>query len=43
MEKAFYSGTGAFVMKLDGLLAAEDGTVLTSPEASIRMEYLPAM
>lgn len=43
VEKAFYSGTGAFVMKLDGLLAAEDGTVLTSPEASIRMEYLPAM
>ena len=43
VEKAFYSGTGAFVMKLDGLLAGADGTVLTSPEAGIRMEYLPAM
>ncbi len=43
VEKAFYSGTGAFVMKLDGLLAGEDGTVLTSPEAKVRMEYLPAM
>jgi len=43
VEKAFYSGTGAFVMKLDGLSAGQDGTVLTSPEACIRMEYLPAM
>lgn len=43
VEKAFYSGTGAFVMKLDGLLAGDEGNVLTSPEASIRMEYLPAM
>lgn len=43
VEKAFYSGTGAFVLKLDGLRVNEDGTVLTSPEAVIRMEYLPAM
>lgn len=43
VEKAFYSGTGAFVMKLDGLLAGEDGAVLASPEAKVRMEYLPAM
>lgn len=43
VEKAFYSGTGAFVMKLDGLLADADGAVLTSPEARVRMEYLPAM
>jgi A118 family predicted phage portal protein len=43
VEKAFYSGTGAFVMKLDGLLVRQDGAVLTSPGASIRMEYLPAM
>lgn len=43
VEKAFYSGTGAFVMKLDGLMAGEDGAVLTSPEARVRMEYLPAM
>ncbi len=43
VEKAFYSGTGAFVMKLDDLLVGENGAVLTSPKASIRMEYLPAM
>lgn len=43
VEKAFYSGTGAFVMKLDGLTLGGDGAVLTSPKASIRMEYLPAM
>ena len=43
VEKAFYSGTGAFVMKLDGLMAGEGGAVLTSPEAKVRMEYLPAM
>ncbi|MDL2273440.1 hypothetical protein LJC34_02695 [Oscillospiraceae bacterium OttesenSCG-928-G22] len=43
IEKAFYSGTGAFVMKLDGLLASAEGTVLTTPDAMIRMEYLPAM
>lgn len=43
VEKAFYSGTGAFVMKLDGILAGADGAVLRSPEAGIRMEYLPAM
>ncbi len=43
VEKAFYSGTGAFVMKLDGLAAGEDGAVLTSPDAKVRMEYLPAM
>lgn len=42
VEKAFYSGTGAFVMKLDGLNAAEDGQISISPDAAIRMEYLPA-
>ena len=42
VEKAFYSGTGAFVMKLDGLTVVGDGDVLTSQDAGIRMEYLPA-
>jgi A118 family predicted phage portal protein len=42
VEKAFYSGTGAFVLKLDGLTVSEDGDVENSPEAMIRMEYLPA-
>lgn len=43
VEKAFYSGTGAFVMKLDGLIVGEDGAVQTSPDAQVRMEFLPAM
>lgn len=42
VEKAFYSGTGAFVLKLDGLNTTEEGNVEISPEAAIRMEYLPA-
>lgn len=43
VEKAFYSGTGAFVMKLDGLQVSTNGTVLRSPDATVRMEYLPAL
>ena len=42
VEKAFYSGTGAFVLKLDGLAVSSEGGVEKSPEAAIRMEYLPA-
>lgn len=42
VEKAFYSGTGAFVLKLDGLTVSEEGDVEKTPEAAIRMEYLPA-
>ncbi len=42
VEKAFYSGTGAFVLKLDGLNVSDEGGVEISPEAAIRMEYLPA-
>lgn len=41
VEKAFYSGTGAFVMKLDGMTAT-DGEAVASGDAEIRMEYLPA-
>jgi len=43
VEKAFYSGTGAFVMKLDELPVSETGTVLKSDKTRIRLEYLPAM
>ena len=43
IEKAFYSGTGAFVIKLDGLPVTEDGTVQRAGDVRIRMEYLPAM
>jgi A118 family predicted phage portal protein len=43
IEKAFYSGTGAFVMKLDGISVGGSGAVLKSPDAAVRMEYLPAL
>jgi len=42
IEKAFYSGTGAFVLKVDGLSVSDEGNVQNSPDAAIRMEYLPA-
>ena len=42
VEKAFYSGTGAFVLKVDGLEVSDDGAVRKGSEAAIRMEYLPA-
>lgn len=42
VEKAFYSGTGAFILKLDSLTVSDEGSVEQSPEAAIRMEYLPA-
>lgn len=43
VEKAFYSGTGAFVLKLDGLNVSDKGDVLKSSDTRIRMEYLPAL
>lgn len=42
IEKAFYSGTGAFVLKVDGLLLNSDGTVRKSPDAKLHMDFLPA-
>lgn len=42
VEKAFYSGSGAFILKLDNLSVSEEGTILKSSDAVIRMEYLPA-
>jgi len=42
VEKAFYSGTGAFVLKIDNLTATSSGNVKISSDANIRMEYLPA-
>ena len=41
VELAFRSGTGAFVLRLEGL-RLEGGEVLRSPAAKIRVEYLPA-
>jgi len=42
VEKAFYSGAGAFVLKLDNLEVTDEGRVKSTPGAMIRMEYLPA-
>ena len=41
VEKAFYSGTGAFVLKFDGM-SVQGETVKKDPETQIRIEYLPA-
>lgn len=41
IEKAFYSGTGAFVIKLDGIMMRAD-EVVKSPGAKVRIEYLTA-
>lgn len=41
VEKAFYSGTGAFVLKLNGMLLQGD-KVLKSADTKLRIEYLSA-
>ena len=41
VEKAFYSGTGAFVLKLDGM-GLQGETVIKSPKAKIKIDYLTA-
>lgn len=41
IEKAFYSGTGAIVLRLDGMKAQGD-MILQDKETAIRLEYLPA-
>ena len=42
IEKAFYSGTGAFVLKLDNITMQGEG-IKKSPDAKIRIEYLTAL
>ncbi len=41
VEKAFYSGTGAFILKLDGM-KLQGEKVVKSPDANIRIDYLTA-
>lgn len=41
VEKAFYSGTGAFVVKVDRM-KLQGEMVMLSPDASVRIDYLPA-
>lgn len=43
IERAFYSGTGAFVLRLENMLVGVDGSVLRSPETQIGIDYLDAM
>lgn len=42
VEKAFYSGTGAIVLRMNGMTLKDD-TVLKDPETKIVFEYLPAL
>lgn len=42
VELAFRSGTGAFVMSIEGQLLSENGVLQVTPGASICMDYLPA-
>jgi A118 family predicted phage portal protein len=41
VEKAFYSGTGAFILKLDGM-KLQGEKIIKSPKAKIRIDYLTA-
>ncbi len=41
VEKVFYSGTGAFVLKIDGM-KLQGESVIKSPDANIRIDYLTA-
>lgn len=41
IEKAFYSGTGAFVLKFDGM-TVQGESILKNKDTQIRIEYLPA-
>ncbi|ADY54702.1 hypothetical protein Sgly_0336 [Syntrophobotulus glycolicus DSM 8271] len=41
VEKGFYSGTGAFIVKLDGM-KLQGQSVVKSPEAKLRIDYLTA-
>ncbi len=42
VEQAFYSGTGAFVVKVDNLKVGTTGHIQASPEATVHLDYLPA-
>lgn len=42
VEKAFYSGTGAIVLRLEGM-RLQGEAVLRDAQTKIRLEYLPAM
>lgn len=43
IERAFYSGTGAFVLRLENMLVDGSGNVLRSPDTKIGIDYLDAM
>lgn len=43
IERAFYSGTGAFVLRLENAPLDGKGNILRSPETQIGIDYLDAM
>lgn len=43
IERAFYSGTGAFVLRLENAPLDNKGNILRSPETQIGIDYLDAM
>ena len=42
VERAFALGTGAVVLRLEQAVVGDDGTILSSPEGKIRLEYVTA-
>lgn len=42
VEQAYWSGTGAFVLSVENLTVAEDGSYQPSPDARIVLDYDPA-
>lgn len=42
VEQTFRSGTGAFVLSVEGMQVSSSGQVVPNPDAKICMDYLPA-
>ena len=42
VEQAYWSGTGAFVLSVENLTVAQDGSYQPSPDARIVLDYDPA-
>ena len=42
IEKACYSGTGAVVLRLDGIRVSSNDTLIKTPEAKIKLAYISA-
>ena len=42
VEKAYWSGTGAFVLSVEGVTGTQDGQLAANPDARIVLDYDPA-